>query len=60
MAQGRDPLRKIAEDLVAAGIACHVVGDSRQMGRIGDAVHSSYQAMNALVAEQASLQQLAC
>jgi 2,4-dienoyl-CoA reductase-like NADH-dependent reductase (Old Yellow Enzyme family)/thioredoxin reductase len=60
LAQGRDPSNMLAEQLVAAGVLCHVVGDSRQSGRIGDAVHASYQAMRALCAHYATLPPLAC
>ncbi|RVT89883.1 FAD-dependent oxidoreductase [Sphingomonas crocodyli] len=60
MAQGRDPLNKVADDLVAAGVRCYLVGDSRKVGRIGDAVHTAYQAMRALAADRVPLQPLAC
>jgi 2,4-dienoyl-CoA reductase (NADPH2) len=60
LAQGRDSASTLAEELVAAGALCHVVGDSRQGGRIGDAVHASYQAMRALSAQDAGSQSLAC
>lgn len=60
LAQGRDPASALAEELVAAGVMCHVVGDSRQGGRIGDAVHASYQALRALSAQRAGSQSLAC
>jgi 2,4-dienoyl-CoA reductase (NADPH2) len=50
LAQGRDPADGLAQALAAAGVACHVVGDNRKGGRIGDAVHASYQALKALAA----------
>lgn len=59
-AQGRDSKNELAERLVAAGVQCHVVGDSREVGRIGDAVHAAYRAMRALTAHYARLQRLAC
>jgi 2,4-dienoyl-CoA reductase (NADPH2) len=60
LAQGRDSQRVIAERMVAAGVLCHVIGDSREVGRIGDAVHAAYRAMRALTAQHAGLQRLAC
>jgi 2,4-dienoyl-CoA reductase (NADPH2) len=60
LAQGRDSQQALAERMVAAGVLCHVVGDSRQVGRIGDAVHAAYGAMRALTAHYAGLRRLAC
>jgi 2,4-dienoyl-CoA reductase-like NADH-dependent reductase (Old Yellow Enzyme family)/thioredoxin reductase len=60
LAQGRDSQNALAERLVAAGVLCHVVGDSREVGRIGDAVHAAYKAMRALTGHYAGLQRLAC
>jgi 2,4-dienoyl-CoA reductase (NADPH2) len=60
LAQGRDSEYALAERLVAAGVLCHVVGDSREVGRIGDAVHAAYRAMRALTSHYAGLQRLAC
>ena len=60
LAQGRDSQNELAERMVAAGVLCHVVGDSREVGRIGDAVHAAYRAMRALTAHYAGLQRLAC
>jgi 2,4-dienoyl-CoA reductase (NADPH2) len=60
LAQGRDSQEALAESLVAAGVLCHVVGDSREVGRIGDAVHAAYRAMRALSAHYGVLQRLAC
>jgi NADPH-dependent 2,4-dienoyl-CoA reductase/sulfur reductase-like enzyme len=55
LAQGRDRLDTLVEEVRALGISCHVVGDSRQPGRIGDAVHSSYAAVRALVDKEPAL-----
>jgi NADPH-dependent 2,4-dienoyl-CoA reductase/sulfur reductase-like enzyme len=60
MAQGRASLDKIAGELVAAGLQCHIVGDSRRGARIGDAVQASYQAVRAVVAGSSALRVLAC
>jgi 2,4-dienoyl-CoA reductase-like NADH-dependent reductase (Old Yellow Enzyme family)/thioredoxin reductase len=60
MAQGRDSNDEIAEQLLAEGLNCHIVGDSRRGGRIGDAVHASYQAIRAVVAGYAELHAVAC
>ena len=60
LAQGREPQAALAETLVAAGIACHVIGDSSSVGRIGDAVQAAYQMMRSLVAQTAQAQRLAC
>jgi 2,4-dienoyl-CoA reductase-like NADH-dependent reductase (Old Yellow Enzyme family)/thioredoxin reductase len=48
LAQGRDPSNQLADALCARNIECHVVGDSVRPGRIGDAVHSAYEAVAAL------------
>jgi pyruvate/2-oxoglutarate dehydrogenase complex dihydrolipoamide dehydrogenase (E3) component len=60
LAQGRDSEHTLAEILVAAGVLCHVVGDSREVGRIGDAVQAAYRAMRALTAHYTGLRRLAC
>jgi 2,4-dienoyl-CoA reductase-like NADH-dependent reductase (Old Yellow Enzyme family)/thioredoxin reductase len=60
IAQGRDSSNDVARELVQAGVPCHVVGDSRQVGRIGDAVHGAYQAARAIIAERTAAQALAC
>jgi 2,4-dienoyl-CoA reductase (NADPH2) len=60
LAQGRDSEHALAQRLLAAGIPCYVVGDCREVGRIGDAVHAAYDAMRALTAYYAGLQRLAC
>lgn len=53
LAQGRRPADQLAEALREAGVTVQVVGDSRQVGRIGDAVHMAYRAMQALAADHA-------
>ena len=60
LAQGRDPDDGVARALMAAGVACHVVGDSHRGGRIGDAVHASYRALRAIAAERNAERALAC
>ncbi|WP_232476270.1 oxidoreductase [Flavisphingomonas formosensis] len=60
LAQGRDPDPHCADILIAAGIRCHVVGDSRTSGRIGDAVHAAYAAVRATLAAEAEAGGLAC
>jgi len=60
MAQGRRPADRLGQELLSAGIACHVVGDSRAVGRIGDAVHAAYAALRALTAEKEGRFRLAC
>jgi 2,4-dienoyl-CoA reductase-like NADH-dependent reductase (Old Yellow Enzyme family)/thioredoxin reductase len=48
LAQGRLPDDTVAQALAAAGIPCTVIGDSRKVGRIGDAVHMAYAAVQLL------------
>ncbi len=60
LAQGRRPADELAEALGNAGITVSVVGDSRQVGRIGDAVHMAYRAVQALSAQYAAVPRLAC
>jgi 2,4-dienoyl-CoA reductase (NADPH2) len=60
LAQGRDSQDELAQQLIAAGLQCHIIGDSRNVGRIGDAVQSAYQAMRAISAAHAGLRRLAC
>jgi hypothetical protein len=60
MAQGRSSQAMLGEQLVAAGIHCHLVGDSENMGRIGDAVHAAYQALRSLSAQRTAPLALAC
>ncbi|MDE1145136.1 MAG: FAD-dependent oxidoreductase [Azospirillaceae bacterium] len=50
LAQGRQPASSLADDLRAQGLACGLVGDSRRMGRIGDAVHMAYATVRELAA----------
>ncbi len=60
LAQGRDPNRELADVLVAQGLSCHLVGDSRKGGRIGDAVRDSYQAMRGIIARYATTDPVEC
>ncbi|CAO3363549.1 oxidoreductase [Azospirillum palustre] len=45
LALGRMPETGLAAALGAAGVPTHVIGDSREVGRIGDAVHDAYAAV---------------
>lgn len=47
LALGRVPENGLAAALGAAGVPTHVIGDSREVGRIGDAVHDAYAAVRA-------------
>lgn len=47
LALGRVPENGLADALRAAGVPTHVIGDSRAVGRIGDAVHDAYAAVRA-------------
>jgi 2,4-dienoyl-CoA reductase-like NADH-dependent reductase (Old Yellow Enzyme family)/thioredoxin reductase len=60
LAQGRDSDADLVGALVGAGIACHVIGDSRKGGRIGDAVHDGYEAVRAVVARYGTVQPALC
>lgn len=60
IAQGRKPDHNMSRHLLEAGIPSVAIGDARQGGRIGDAVHHAYDAVNALCSTQAPLRQLAC
>lgn len=60
LAQGRRPADQLAEALRDGGVTVSVVGDSRQVGRIGDAVHMAYRAVQGLSAQYASMSKLAC
>lgn len=60
LAQGRRPADQLAEALRDAGITVSLVGDSRQVGRIGDAVHMAYRAVQGLSAQYADVSKLAC
>jgi len=48
IAQGRQSDPAFAAALSDAGISCTVIGDSRKVGRIGDAVHMAYKAVQSL------------
>lgn len=60
LAQGRQPDDSLATQLADAGIAVSLIGDSRRVGRIGDAVHMAYRAVLALDAQYGSVESLAC
>lgn len=60
IAQGRHPDTVMTRQLLDAGIPVTAIGDARQGGRIGDAVHHAYAAVQALCATQACVKQLAC
>ncbi|WP_254798313.1 FAD-dependent oxidoreductase [Sphingobium sp. AS12] len=60
LAQGRDSDDDLLAPLLRAGIACHVIGDSRKGGRIGDAVRDGYEAMRAIVARYGTVQPALC
>jgi NADPH-dependent 2,4-dienoyl-CoA reductase/sulfur reductase-like enzyme len=60
LAQGRRSDDGLADTLRSKGIIVSVVGDSRQVGRIGDAVHMAYRAVQALAAQFGPPIQLAC
>jgi len=60
LAQGRDPQDDMIGEFVTAGIQCHVIGDSHQVGRIGHAVHAAYHAMQAMRAQSQLAEELAC
>ncbi|WP_211306239.1 FAD-dependent oxidoreductase [Fulvimonas soli] len=52
IAQGRRPDDAFAQALKAAGIPFVAIGDAHHGGRIGDAVHSGYAAVSALLEAQ--------
>jgi 2,4-dienoyl-CoA reductase-like NADH-dependent reductase (Old Yellow Enzyme family)/thioredoxin reductase len=60
LAQGRDPDRELADALVARGLSCHLVGDSRRGGRIGNAVQDSYQALRGIQARYMTTEPADC
>jgi pyruvate/2-oxoglutarate dehydrogenase complex dihydrolipoamide dehydrogenase (E3) component len=60
IAQGRDPHSALVDDVLAAGIPCYVIGDSRKTGRIGNAVHDAYNALRSIAAEHVPPRELAC
>ncbi|CAO3422439.1 oxidoreductase [Azospirillum doebereinerae] len=53
LALGRVPENGLAETLRAAGLPTYVIGDSREVGRIGDAVHDAYAAVRAFTRAEA-------
>ena len=60
LAQGRQADDRLADALAEAGLPCSRVGDSAQVGRIGDAVHMAYRAVQALAAQYAPVSNLSC
>lgn len=60
LAQGRQAFGELADELMAAGLSVAKVGDSRQVGRIGDAVHMAYKAVLALKAQFARVEPAGC
>lgn len=60
LAQGRQPSNSLFDELERAGMAVNLIGDSKQVGRIGDAVHMAYRAVLALKAQYASPVPAAC
>lgn len=61
IAQGRRPDPQLAGELMAAGIPHLTIGDARQGGRIGDAVHNAYSAVVTLCASgRIATLELAC
>jgi len=60
VAQGRDPDYALVEEVLAAGIPCYTIGDSRRTGRIGNAVHDAYKAIRSIAAERLAPGELAC
>ncbi|MES2289131.1 MAG: FAD-dependent oxidoreductase [Pseudomonadota bacterium] len=60
LAQGRRSANQLAEALRDAGLTVSVVGDSHQVGRIGDAVHMAYRAVQGLSAQYARVAKLDC
>lgn len=60
IAQGRDPRDDMVSSIMAAGIECHVIGDSHQIGRVGHAVHGAYRAMLAMTAQSQTAREIAC
>ena len=55
LAQGRKSAGDLQDPLTDAGIPCALVGDSQKMGRIGDAVHAAYRAVQSVAAEFAKV-----
>lgn len=60
LAQGRQSSNALFDELERAGIPVALAGDSKRVGRIGDAVHMSYRAVLALKAQFAAVQPAAC
>lgn len=60
LAQGRRSADQLVAELESAGIIVSAVGDSREVGRIGDAVHMAYRAVQSLSAQYAEVAKLAC
>ncbi len=60
IAQGRRPDDTLLRSLAQAAIPFAAIGDARQGGRIGDAVHDAYRAVQTLCASSVELHQLAC
>ena len=60
VAQGRDPDYALVEEVLAAGVPCYTIGDSRKTGRIGNAVHDAYRAIRSIAAERVVPRELAC
>lgn len=60
IAQGREPDARLPEWLSQARIPFALIGDARQGGRIGDAVHDAYRAVQELCATAAGPAPLAC
>lgn len=46
--QGFDVNNRLRDALIAKGLSPIVIGDAREVGRIGDAVHAAYQAVRAM------------
>lgn len=59
VAQGRDPLADMIEGIDPA-IRVFVIGDSRRTGRIGNAVHDAYAALQMIAASHSRAGELAC
>ena len=60
LAQGRQSANALFDELERVGIAVAMVGDSKRVGRIGDAVHMAYRAVLALKAQFAPIEPAAC
>lgn len=60
LAQGRRSENGLIDPLRAAGLTVSVIGDSRQMGRIGDAVQGAYHSVRSLLADYGRVEPAAC